>query len=575
MCRKAILLTAALLFAVSAPIEAQELDGNWKLTHLSEGTTESTDFIVNLKTVDGKITGKVVNRSYSNEKDLLIYQDGESLRIEGPPRTDNFNMKFQALIPKTPPKRWLGAYTRGKYTYPAWLTPVTKEDISPFGERSTHICPPLQEAAQIKKDLEKQAPKSGFKKTAAERLAYEKKKAEIAELVKKQTAVHYRKVLEKFPEDPGLFYAVQGLFRSAKTNGATLDEVKNWGAAADKLAKAYGPRFEAGFAANAVEALDGQDAYASVAVDYARRVERALSPKAPLQEQIDGLTPLARVLRSAGKAEDAKPVEAKIEKMEGQLDRDYLATLPAVKPFAGRKGKSDRVVLLEQFFQFGSGSEDLDRSCSLLLKSYHPGEVAVVQYPVVDRGPLSCPDGAARYSDYRKAYPAESKRRDIGFLNGHPTARFGGTKDYEKTFQALRQSIDPLLEEDAGAKLVAKATRNGDKIDIQIDVALKRADEDKKLRIVLVEQFIRYPRQAYLGSPGARVHHHIVRACPGGVAGKSLTDAVSKHSVSVDTVELRKQLAKYIEDGRVRLQMPTATLLKLENLRVIAFVQDD
>ena len=122
--------------------------------------------------------------------------------------------------------------------------------------------------------------------------------------------------------------------------------------------------------------------------------------------------------------------------------------------------------------------------------------------------------------------------------------------------------------------------RDGDKLDIQVNVALKNADDDKNLRVVLVEQSIRYPSVQYRGKDGVRLHHNVARAFPGGVAGKPLSEAVSKHIVTVDIGELRKQLAKHLEDafderGRLLTVPPPATLLKLENLRVIAFVQDD
>src|ERR1019366_6662216 len=71
--------------------------------------------------------------------------------------------------------------------------------------------------------------------------------------------------------------------------------------------------------------------------------------------------------------------------------------------------------------------------------------------------------------------------------------------------------------------------------------------------------------------------HNVVRACPGGVAGKSLTEADSKHNVSVSVTELRGQLAKYLDNAKDwgRTLTDPAPLLALEHLRVIAFIQDD
>ena len=506
--------------------------------------------------MDGKLTGKVlVAREESNRKPPTVTQEGSTLRIQGPPE-GIFTVDFRAPIVNPPPKRWLGGYALGKRMHAAWLTRVTEAEAEQiargFGtgkEAATHVCPPLQEAGEIISKLDGQIGRPRFgivgQSAAAMYRAYDKRIAAFDEIAKKETAPHYRKAVAKFPNDPAVFVAVLGLLRSANTNKATLDEVKSWSAAADKPAKEYGPHFEVGFAANAVEALEGQDAYATVAVDYARRVERALPAKASLQEQIDALRPVAKALRSAGKADDGKTLEGRIAELEVGLDREYLAALPEVKPFAARKSKSDRVVLLEQFTPGGFGSKHIEQACSLLSKAYKPGELVVVQY---GSGPLSSPDGSARWGYYRRAFPLEVGSTSSLF-NGFPKGRLAGRADYEGTLKTLREFIDPLLEEDAGAKIAAKAVRTGDKIDIEVNVTLKQADEDKKLRIVLVEREIRYRMSDSYGSTGPRLHHNIARAFPGGVAGKPLAEAVSKHVVTVDVGELRKQLAKHLEDA--------------------------
>lgn len=600
------LLAAMFCLLAIAPCRllAQNADGLWKLTYLSKGgTTEIARLVVELKAADGKLTGKVFEgrgeRHFGDDR-ISIKQEGSMLRIQGPPNGE-FTMDFQAPIVNPPPKRWLGGYSFGKTMHAAWLTPISAAEagrIAESHEERTHVCPPLQEAAAIIRDLDKQIgkPRFGFGgATVAQRRAYEKRIADAEELGNKETAPHYRKVLAKFPNDPGVFVAVLGLLRGAKANKATLDDVKSWSAAADKLAKEYGPYFEAKFSANALEALDGQDAYAVIAVELARRVERALPPKATPQQQIDVSKPLARALRGAGKVDDAKTVETQIEQLESQLDREYLASLPEVKPFTGRKGKSDRVVLLEQFEPISINSRYKERASSLLLRAYKPSELAIVHYPIYGSGGfkkgfreeptttsgiLSSPDGNARWGYLRKAFPLEAGSA-AGIFNGLPKGRFQGGKTEELAiFKDLSADIDPLLEEDAGAILSARAVRSGDKIDIEVNATLKQADQDKKLRVVLVEREVRYPITSGYGSTGARVHHNIARACPGGVAGKPLTEAVSRHTYSVDVADLRKQLAKHLEDafdenGRLLSVPPPASLLKLDSLRVIAFVQDD
>ena len=81
----------------------------------------------------------------------------------------------------------------------------------------------------------------------------------------------------------------------------------------------------------------------------------------------------------------------------------------------------------------------------------------------------------------------------------------------------------------------------------------------------------------YAGSNKIRLHHNVVRAFPGGVEGKALNEAASKHNASIDVGELRGTLNKYLtefEAGGRSFANP-ARPLDMVNLRVIAFVQDD
>jgi hypothetical protein len=159
-------------------------------------------------------------------------------------------------------------------------------------------------------------------------------------------------------------------------------------------------------------------------------------------------------------------------------------------------------------------------------------------------------------------------------FNGKPTAGGGGSFAMaEKKYETYRGVIDPLLEEPAGAKLTAQASRKGDRIDIHVAVdGLENPDAGKKLRILLAEETIRY-----VGSNKIRFHHNVVRAFPGGVEGVALMSKSSKHQTSLDLTELRAGLTKYLDDfeAKGRSFANPARPLDFNNLRVIAFVQDD
>ena len=64
---------------------------------------------------------------------------------------------------------------------------------------------------------------------------------------------------------------------------------------------------------------------------------------------------------------------------------------------------------------------------------------------------------------------------------------------------------------------------------------LKDPDANKKLRIVVTEETVRYA-----GSNKIRLHHNVVRAFPGGVQGLELKEAASRHKASVNLGELHR-----------------------------------
>jgi hypothetical protein len=83
----------------------------------------------------------------------------------------------------------------------------------------------------------------------------------------------------------------------------------------------------------------------------------------------------------------------------------------------------------------------------------------------------------------------------------------------------------------------------------------------------------------YSGGNGLRVHHHVVRAFPGGVKGLAVKNKTAKQAVSVDLDQLRKDLSTYLaeyekKDAENKFPNPQRPL-ELKNLRVVAFLQND
>jgi hypothetical protein len=200
--------------------------------------------------------------------------------------------------------------------------------------------------------------------------------------------------------------------------------------------------------------------------------------------------------------------------------------------------------------------------------------VILLQYHLHVPGPdaLTNADSEAR----SRYYGDEVGGTPTMFLDGKVTPPMGGfTEHGEERFETLRKLVNDRLEVDAEAKLTLKAERKGDKISLQAEASdLKKAGEKVKLRFVLIEDVARYA-----GSNGQRLHHHVVRAFPGGSDGTTLRDKAGKATAEVDLAELAKKLNTYLSEyRRGGSQSPFSEddrPLGLKHLKAIALVQDD
>jgi hypothetical protein len=440
-------------------------------------------------------------------------------------------------------------------------------------------CPPATRARQLN------ARSNSLRLQAQGTKDPEKKKdlleqaAEMDNEAKAKVPALYREVLEKYADSPVVFEASLALLKSAQANDAKMDDVKAWASAGFKAANAYGPRYEAELASQIATALLGQKAYAKLAITYARHVENTLTPKSSADDQVRVLSLLIRALKANEQADEAKTYDGRLTKLETQLDNEYMAKMPPFKgtAFEGRKGKSDKAAFMELF----TGATcppcvAADLAFDVLQKSYRPSDLVLIQYHMHIPGPdpMTNPDTLARWDYYRKAFPNDVRGVPSSIFDGKPQGGGGGgLAQAEKKYEEYREIIDPLLGVDAGAKLVARAIRKGDRVNINVNVSgVNEPSAEKKLRILLAEETVRYA-----GSNKIRLHHNVVRAFPGGVAGTALTEAVSKHDASIDLGGLRDSLDKYLTnfEATVRAFANPARPLEMAHLRVIAFVQDD
>jgi hypothetical protein len=352
------------------------------------------------------------------------------------------------------------------------------------------------------------------------------------------------------------------LMRQAEEKKAKPAEVRSWAEKAVKAADLYGPGVQRDILLNIANTLGEQKGFEVLALQYARRAERQLDEKEPPAAQKVVLDVLAETLEKAGKTDEAKKVLARIKKLDFRL---------RAKTYAGRKAKSDRVVLAEVFT--GAQAEPAvatTMATAALLRTFKPTELALVEYhlhfPKPD--PLACAEVEERAAFYGK----HVERMPVVLLNGKvKLPGGGGVEDAQERYDSYVEAIEPLLDEAAGAKLNVTATRKGSKVTINAEVSKVSSKDDIRLRLVLVE-----PTVKYKGANGQTIHHNVARAMPGGEAGTQVKGKSFKKSFTVDLAKLRKDINAYLDKVKEKREFPDKERpLEMKNLRVIAFVQNE
>lgn len=577
--RPPLTLGLGLLLALAAApaAAAQAPEGTFKITYISApGNTNFSVAILKIENKDGKPEANLVAATGPFASATL-----KTFRVENGILTAALQAKvgevsFEGRLTPKGDNAALGSFGTATLLFPAVLARTAETELT-----AKTASTPIEADGGLKKLRDMQLEMGKVRtQLLMTKDAEEQKKlfAELnrlgAELTREQPGL-LREALTKHQGKPVALGIRQQLIRTATADTAAAD-LKNWAAEAAKAAKLYGPRLEFATNKDVVTALL-KGKLAGDAVEYARAAEKGLTKATPVAAQVEVLSLLARALRESGKQAEAKDVQARVDRVEEALDKEYLATVPPFKPgrFDGRKGQSTRVAVVELF----TGAQcppcvAADVAFDAVEATYKTTDVVLIQYHVHIPGPdpLTNADTEARMKYYAvRSAPSV-------FFSGKapepktPAASGGPMAGAEKKYAAYRDRIEPILETPAGATLKASAKRQGDKIDISADVSdLIKTGDDVRLRLLLVEEKIRY-----VGSNKIRFHHQVVRAMPGGVEGTALTQKNTKVRRSVDVAELRTQLTKYLDDYAAKRPFPNANRpLDLGHLRVIALVQDD
>jgi thiol-disulfide isomerase/thioredoxin len=516
-----MLMILSLLWLISpenAALGAEnELAGNWKLTLYAEGQ-EISFWIIKLESKEGKWSGSMTatdaRQRGSTLENLQIMGDILRFTVKNPGQ----ELNFEGKMPAAKGDKILGSIAVSKQMTTAWLERTKLRSLDRF---------------------------------------------EVA-----------KEILESRPGKPESFEAARDLLNQAQEKKAKPEEVRSWAEKAFKAAGDYGLRWQREIGVRITQTLAHQEPFASIAVEYGRRTERLLDPKDDADTQIRVLEALSLALHKAGKTGETKEIDARLDKLEANADLEYVKRMSPFQPdaFKGRKGKSDRVVVVELF----TGAQcppcvAADLAFDGVEKTYKPADVVLLEYHqhIPGPDPLTNPDSEARL----RFYGEDIEGTPTIFFDGKPKAGGGGPLGAAKDkYLDYRGAIEDQLEKPAKAKLKASATRKGDKIDIQAEVSdLEKPGPKVRLRLALVEEQVRYP-----GPNQIRLHHRVVRALPGGAEGLALKDKAGKQTASVDLSELRKKLDKYLDDVGKRRPFPDGKRpLDFRNLSVVAFVQDD
>ena len=370
-----------------------------------------------------------------------------------------------------------------------------------------------------------------------------------------------RELLTKSTDNVAVFRSAIVCLSGAAEKKVKPEEAKVWAEKAVKAAEPFGARWQRRAFLDIAEILAEQEGFTALAIEYAELAEKTIIPTDSPAHQKRVLTVLADALDKAGKKEDARKVRER---------NDKISSI-AGKKFPGRKGKSDRVVVVELFTNAQQpGSVATDSAFNALLTTYKPSEVVLLQYHLNVPGPdpLTNQETEVR----AKFYETSRTTPSLFFNGGKMMIGPGSITESQDRYDQINEALAEMLEKPTKLKLTVVATRKGSKIDIKADVAdLQETGPDVRLRVALVEDEVEYT-----GANKLTKHMQVVRHFPNGAAGTAMKAKTSTESFTVDLDVVRKNLKAFLDKTNETQPFPTKDRpLDLKKLRVVAFVQND
>jgi hypothetical protein len=545
--RRLIALLAVLLVAaVGRAADADtSLAGNWKFKDVSNGN-DVTLAIVQIEVKDGKATASVLSAPLlgSDIKLEEVKVSGGSIHFAFKVPVGNAVVNAAAPKGEEKPKTLKGTIQLGSRLIFSEMERTDLKEIS-------------------RQDAVKQGDAAQDLLQARFVIQDEKEKEKIL-----------KKVLDKNGDNAAGLAAAELLLGMKAKEGAKDDELRPLADAMLKVSKSYGPLAEKNTILDVARALTRPEKPSPLAVEFARKAEKGLTKDDTAEYSASVLKTLVSALTKSGKAADAKEVAATLAKLEKQLDQEFEKNAIPFKPKApdARKSPSKRVAVVELF----TGAQcppcvSADIAFDAAAKTYKPADVVLLEYHLHIPGPdpLTNADTEGRQKFYGNAI----RGTPTAFVSGKVTTPLGGGKPQgEASYEKLSKAIDDALGEEEQATIKLTANRKGDTIEASADVSdLKKTGEKVRLRFVLIEDVARYP-----GSNGQRLHHHVVRALPGGLDGTELKEAKATQKVTVNLADLRKTLNEYLTSAdKKRPFADDDRPMEFKHLKVIALIQDD
>jgi hypothetical protein len=544
------LAAAGILLASAGPARAAKspLAGNWKISVLTGGA-EVAVWLVKIETKDQKPKASLLStglKTFQHSKLTKFSADSKtvhlSFKVSFPRGSADFHVVAHLPKDERAVKKLLGSVDYGRREF-ARLDRTKDDELDPTKAEKRGP------TAEAYKDL-----------------------GEITD--PRERVIALKKILDKYSDHPVAYPVnLELLIRQAQKKKPDEKELRTFADTALKLASPYGKEMSLSTYTGVANVF--MEKWPGAALSYLRKAQKILTPSDPPGEKVAVLKPLAKLLRKAGKDQEAKAVSLQVAKLDDLLDQEFLKSAIPFKPeaFKGRTKKSDRVVVVELF----TGAQcppcvAADVAFDALLKTFQAKDVVLLQYHLH----IPRPDALTNKDSLMRAKFYEAESTPTIFINGESGPGLAGPKAFAKaSYDKLRKAVEEELEKGSQGELKLTVKRKGDAVDLSAVVSgLKKTGEDVQLRFVLVEDVVRY-----VGSNGQRLHHHVVRAVRGGGEDFALEKKTATKAVKFDLKGLRKTLDKYLVGFKDNLtqKKPFADddrPLDFKHLKVVAFIQD-